>query len=251
MLQRSRGHVKQLAATAFAAHGVPGTPLWRSAFPRVLISCETRHFASLEPKRSKFLWCREIWDSFIDRSVAATPTRVVALAAQLLFWPTLWWNRFRHTGADTQWYNEIADGILLGALPDAALAHHLAAHESVSAVLNMVGEWEGPVDAYSSLGIAQLWLPVVDFTSPTVEDLECGVDWLLEQTGQGKRVYVHCKAGKGRSGTVVMAYLMRTRQLSPAQAQELLLSKRSQVLTSLSTRVEVEGYYDRHVPGKK
>merc|ERR1712151_898627 len=111
-----------------------------------------------------------------------------------------WWNRFKHSrpGGRTRWYDEVADSLLLGALPDAALARYLAKEERVTAVVNLVAEWEGPLSAYQELGIEQLWLPIVDFTSPSAQDLERAVLWIWERTRTGGRVYVHCEAGKGR-----------------------------------------------------
>ena len=67
----------------------------------------------------------------------------------------------------------------------------------------------------------QLRLPVLDYCAPSTQQLETGLDFIRRQP-QGGTVYVHCKAGRGRAGTMLMAYLMDSRGITPQQAQELL-----------------------------
>jgi atypical dual specificity phosphatase len=54
----------------------------------------------------------------------------------------------------------------------------------------------------------ELYLPTVDHFEPTVEDLETAVHFIKKHQGTGNRVYVHCRAGHGRSAAVVLAWLM-------------------------------------------
>lgn len=212
--------------------------------------------SKFDPNLSSGKGKKEIYDFFVDRFVASVPASAVAVAARVLFWPTLWWNQFAHgrnrfcaggglKGDKTRWYDEVAPGLVLGALPDAALARHLA-DEGVTAVVNMVAEWEGPVAFYKSAGIEQLWMPIVDFTSPTAGQLDSAVSWIAEKTSAGGRVYLHCKAGKGRSGTVALAYLISVESLTPNEAQVKLAERRPQVLKSLYKRQEIEEFWRLH-----
>ncbi|CAE8584656.1 unnamed protein product [Polarella glacialis] len=203
---------------------------------------------------------REAWDFLVDRFVAAVPVGAVGWAARALFWPTLWMNRMLHgrnrlirggaAGDATRWYDQVAPGLLLGALPDAALAQMLAREEQVTGVVNMVAEWEGPRSIYEAERIEQLWMPIVDFTSPSPEELDRAVQWIRERTSQGRKVYLHCKAGKGRSGTVAMAYLISGQGMTPLQAQAHLQKCRPQVLRSLHSRPEIQEYWSRHGGGR-
>ena len=62
---------------------------------------------------------------------------------------------------------------------------------------------------------------------------------------QGGKVYVHCKAGRGRSATVVMGYLMKRYDLTPQEAQQRLVKVRPHVNPGLADRPVIKAYYDQ------
>jgi atypical dual specificity phosphatase len=48
----------------------------------------------------------------------------------------------------------------------------------------------------------------VDHFESTVDDLERAVNFIRKHQDNGSKVYVHCRAGHGRSAAVVFAWLM-------------------------------------------
>jgi hypothetical protein len=50
-------------------------------------------------------------------------------------------------------------------------------------------------------------LPVLDATAPSLAQLRRAVRWLVDRLPLGP-VYVHCALGHGRSGTIILAYLL-------------------------------------------
>ena len=53
-----------------------------------------------------------------------------------------------------------------------------------------------------------LYLPVVDNTAPSLDELEQGVEFIQQHIAEGNKVYIHCKSGVGRAPTLTAAYLI-------------------------------------------
>lgn len=86
---------------------------------------------------------------------------------------------------------------------DAALIHRLNLH----GCLDLTSEFTEPATLRNLPRYRCLRL--LDGTAPTVEQLHDAVAWLSEATVAG-RIYVHCALGRGRTGTVLIAFLLAT-----------------------------------------
>ncbi len=166
---------------------------------------------------------------------------------RLLFLPTLAWNvllgrvlRIR------RWWDVVDDRLLIGALPLWWDAKRLA-REGVTGVINMCVEYKGPQQSYARLGIDQLWLPTTDFTPPALADVERGVAFISAHIDNGGKVYVHCKAGRGRSATVVVCWLIQEKGVSPEEAAASLTRCRPHVNKQLQDRDVVRAFYRKHL----
>ncbi len=165
--------------------------------------------------------------------------------AYLMFYPTLWYDRlFSKVSTKRTWYTQIDDHVYLGALPFATYPQKLHAL-GVKAVVNMCQEWNQAASMFDELGIEQLHLPTVDFQFPSLLAIEQSVDFINQCIKGGKPVYVHCRAGRGRSATVVLCWLLATRSMSAQSAQHLLLQKRPHVIPNLWKRKVVTDFVAR------
>ena len=174
--------------------------------------------------------------------------RVITVRAKIIrffFIPTLLWNIFlgrllkvRH------WWDALTEEpILLGALPFSRDVPQLQA-EGVTGVINMCIEYPGPKLAYEKSGIDQLWLPTVDFTPPTIADIRQAIEFIERHQKDGGKVYVHCKAGRGRSATVVLCWLMYRRGFTPEEAAVWLARQRPHINRDLAERVVVRDFHE-------
>lgn len=101
----------------------------------------------------------------------------------------------------------------------------------VRAMLNMRIEWDD-----RKFGIQPdyyLWLPTIDGTPPTVEQLAKGSAFIHDQVANNRAVYIHCAAGLGRSPTQVIAYLM-TCGMTSQQAVDFVEVRRPFIVLSQS-----------------
>lgn len=64
-------------------------------------------------------------------------------------------------------------------------------------------------------------LPIGDFGLPTVPEMLYTLDALDARLAAGRKVYLHCYGGIGRTGTVVGCYLVRHGKSGPEALQQL------------------------------
>lgn len=77
-------------------------------------------------------------------------------------------------------------------------------------------------------GFDQLQIPTEDYGTIPMEEIEKGVAYIRSMLENGKGVYVHCKAGKGRSLLLVACYLIKYHQMTADQALDYVKVKRVQ-----------------------
>jgi len=135
------------------------------------------------------------------------PKPLSAIVSKVLFWPTLPITVSRRIG---KWATPIDDTVVLGGAPFGFVNYpeRLYNDYGVRGVINMCEEYGGPAKKYEQMGITQLRLPTTDHFVPSVEDLQSAVEFIQEYEARGERVYVHCRAGHGRSAAAVFAWLL-------------------------------------------
>lgn len=169
------------------------------------------------------------------------------IKARLIFYPTLLWNVVLGRWLKLRnWRDPIDDHVVLGAFPFSKDVSELAA-EGVKAVVNTCEEYAGPQKEYARYGIEQMRMPTIDFTHPSFVDVNRAVDFIQENVDAGKTVYIHCKAGRGRSATVAICWLMKSKQISADAAQKWLIEKRPHVNHHLPSRPVVQEFERKFV----
>ena len=86
-------------------------------------------------------------------------------------------------------------------------------------------------EGWDKLGVSFLQLPTVDiFAAPCQEKLLKGVEFITDLHPTDASVYVHCKAGRTRSATLVGCYLMKKNGWTPEEAVEHMKKCRPHIL---------------------
>jgi atypical dual specificity phosphatase len=93
-------------------------------------------------------------------------------------------------------------------------------------------------------------ISVEDYGAPSLEELDYVVNYISRQIDNGKTVMVHCSGGKGRTGTILAAYLIKKERVDltadqaikrirklygesiQSSSQEMILSKYERYLRS-------------------
>uniref|UniRef100_A0A914E984 Uncharacterized protein n=1 Tax=Acrobeloides nanus TaxID=290746 RepID=A0A914E984_9BILA len=145
------------------------------------------------------------------------------------------------------WYTRIDDTIIVGAMPFKSMIEDLKG-ENVGGIVCCVEEFEWrygsslydvmtPKD-WAAENIRFHHIPIEDFTGylPTMDlsgqierpKVHKAINFIDEVAGEGKSVYIHCKAGRTRSVTIAASYLMHKYDYFPNVAWELVKKLRPQ-----------------------
>ncbi|NWI42119.1 PTPM1 phosphatase, partial [Picathartes gymnocephalus] len=164
--------------------------------------------------------------------------------ARLFFYPSLLYTvaRARLPGSRRPWFHRI-DEVLVE-------------EENVRGVVTLTEDYETRFLCFSrqeweAMGVEQLRLSTVDLTGvPTLENLHKGVEFILRHRARGNSVYVHCKAGRSRSATMVAAYLIQLHHWSPREAIEAIAKIRPHILVRHKQVQVLEKFHRNMITGR-
>jgi len=139
-----------------------------------------------------------------------------------------------------QYWNEVQPGIVLGAIPLNKHKQDLLRKEKITGVLSLLEDYEmepgimySPVQPadWKSAGVDTKWVRTLDFEPVTSAKLEEGADWIHQhlQGGPDRKVYVHCKAGRGRSTATVLVYMWKYFGIPVEDGWRMVKAKRPQI----------------------
>ena len=205
--------------------------------------------------------------SALTLSVGAALISVYQKGKELLYeisiWSTVLQNKINPV--QNPWHNEIIDGLFLGAQPMLNFNHHeQLPNEGITAILTMVElkhelgaslftEPVKPQD-WAQLNIEQKIIDTPDFLPVPQAKIQAAVDFIHQTLTNGGQIYVHCKAGRGRSATAVICYLLQhgvknkdgTTQVfqDVAEAIAYVKARRPVISINVKQRAAIETFFD-------
>ncbi|XP_049358583.1 phosphatidylglycerophosphate phosphatase PTPMT2-like [Solanum verrucosum] len=181
-------------------------------------------------------------------AVSDAKRALVGAGARALFYPTLLYNVVRNKiQTEFRWWDRVDEFILLGAVPFPADVPRLKALGVAGVVtLNESYETLVPTSLYLDHDINHLVIPTRDYLfAPSDGDIDRAIEFIYSNASCGKTTYVHCKAGRGRSTTIVLCYLVKHKDMTPEAAYDYVRTIRPRVLLAPSQWQAVQEYYAR------
>ncbi|KAI3754223.1 hypothetical protein L1987_54002 [Smallanthus sonchifolius] len=182
---------------------------------------------------------QQIVDYSFSRHVVTVDAKraLVGAGARILFYPTLLYNVCRNKiQSEFRWWDQIDQFLLLGAVPfpkDVPRLKQLGVGGVIT--LNEPFETLVPTSLYRAHDIDHLVIPTRDYLfAPSFLDIDRAVNFIHRNATSCRTTYVHCKAGRGRSTTIVLCYLVEYKHMTPASALEYVRSRRPRVLLAPS-----------------
>jgi len=164
------------------------------------------------------------------------------------YYPSLGFSRAMWLLGRWHWWDRVDDGLYVGALPSRGDLRRLSAI-GIGAVVNMCEEFQGHARELAALRMTQCRIPTLDYHCPSVGDLERGLAFIAECRADGVGVYVHCKAGRGRSPTLALCYLMAAHGLDAREAYARVKAARPHVNNRLYELPNVRAMESRILAG--
>ncbi|MCI0399350.1 MAG: dual specificity protein phosphatase family protein [Chloroflexi bacterium] len=133
-----------------------------------------------------------------------------------------------------RWFDKITEQLWLGGAPTYTRDYDFLLNAGIDAVVNIRAERHDDYALYEKHGIAYLQLKVLDVTVPSPEILSEGAAFIHKHVQAGDTVLIHCAKGRGRSATLLAAYLMGHNGYTFEDANKLMVEKRP--LVNLQSR---------------
>ncbi len=156
------------------------------------------------------------------------------------------------------WHSEITPGVILSAMPtqehynaryfkDLGVTKVISAVERTEITPYFFGSPETPA-GWARENIQQRFIEAQDHGPLTPEQIYEAVQIMKDEIRAGGKVLVHCMAGKGRSASIVLAYLLNDAQ---QPTLEMVLHElrffRPQICPNQAQQATVRQYYAAHL----
>jgi atypical dual specificity phosphatase len=139
-------------------------------------------------------------------------------------------------------FSWISEGQLAGSgLPVTELEFKWLVDRGIKSIVT-VREVPLPNRWFDGRDVDYLHLMVEDYGAPSMEGMDEAVDYIDKKIRSGKPVLVHCAAGKGRTGAILAAYMIKKDNLPAEQAIQKIRLMRPGSVQSLTQETALSMY---------
>ncbi len=170
------------------------------------------------PIRALAFWCALSF-GYVSAAYLMSNNHLLFKSAEGILPPPIKWvlmpfftsaniyNSFARARDPVEPLHEIRPGLFLGRrlLPSDL---PLLQEHGIDAILDTTVEFDALDRSAAHAPIAYLNVPIFDHGVPHIEQLHRAVLWIDQRRRQRRRVVVHCALGRGRSATILLAYLL-------------------------------------------
>lgn len=127
------------------------------------------------------------------------------------------------------WDRVSPSGVWLGSAPVLASDVRRLQDAGITHIVNACWEWGGNPALYDKLGLRFLHVPTLDFEAPSWKDTLRAAEFTRDAIKSGGKVLIHCKAGRGRSVCLALAYFVLYEGQKPRLADAMMRSARPHI----------------------
>lgn len=169
----------------------------------------------------------------------------------IAFLPSLIFNHLL-LGRKRKFYNQIEQCLFIGMLPTKRVILELVNQHQLKAILSVNEDFElkfsAPSKWLEKLNIQRFHLRCRDFDTPLDPyKIKEAVEFVSGKVEKNQSVYVHCKAGRGRSALVVLCFLMDKYNYNPQESLSYLIERRNHVKLGDNQMISLYQYYNTFI----
>ncbi len=137
-------------------------------------------------------------------------------------------------------FSWVIEGLLAGSgIPQSEKEMKWVKEKGVKAVITLIEE---PLSQSLISGLDYKHVPIIDKSAPGLNEIEEAVDFVDMSLKEERPIMVHCRAGKGRTGTILIAYMIKIKGLDADSAIQKIQEMRPGSLEDVSQEMAVRRY---------
>ncbi len=137
-------------------------------------------------------------------------------------------------------FSWVIDGLLAGSgVPNSEEEIFWIKEKGIKAVLTLIKE---PLSQSWIAGIDYSHIPIIDKSAPGINEIDEAVNFVDTCLKDKKSIMVHCRAGKGRTGTILIAYMIKINGLDTDSAIHKIEEMRPGSLEDTSQEMALKKY---------